>query len=282
MKSLQAFAAGVLVGVLVTLGAGRFLPPRFSLWASGGFAPVAGFMADAAAGFAARLDSLLSPSVPAFRGQVTHNLRMARTGVVLTHHILTDEVRRPASGSGGTDPRAVSAVQTNVEVVPEAAVNGPEPHVAPADSAETGHGLTNPEAGPDQCYAQALAAYQGGRNEEARRIFADFLKDFPGHALAPNALYWTGETWYDMARYDRAMEFFARVLAEHPRHAKSPDALLKLAYSAQRLGRADLARAYLDQLLKRYPDSGASRLGRQARGRLEGSSDGGTVVVNRG
>jgi len=52
--------------------------------------------------------------------------------------------------------------------------------------------------------------------------------------------------------------------------------------SVLRLGRADLARAYLDQLLERYPDSRASRLGRQARGRLEGESGEGAVVVSRG
>ena len=276
MKSLQAFAAGVLVGVLVTLGAASFLPPRSPLSVSGGIAPVVEFMADAAAGFAARIESLITSPAPAFRRQVTRSLRMARTGVVLTHHILTDEVRRPAPDPG------VSAAEKDVADMSGVAANAPETRVAPVDPTETGHGLTNPVDGPDQRYARALTAYQTGRNEESRRIFADFLKEFPNHALTPNALYWTGETWYDMARYDRAMEFFARVLAEHPRHAKSPDALLKLAYSALRLGRADLARAYLDQLLKRYPDSGASRLGRQARGRLEGSSGGGTVVVNRG
>ncbi len=281
MKSLQAFAAGVLVGVLVTLGAGRFLPPCFPLSASGHLAPVTEFMADVVDGFTARLDFLITSPAPAFRRQVTRRLRMARTGVVLTHHILTDEVPRPGTGPDVSAQRAVSAAE-EVKDVSGAAVRRSETLVGPAEPAQTGHGPTNPDVDPDYRYAQALEAYRAGRNEESRRIFAVFLKEFPGHALTPNALYWTGETWYDMGRYDRAMEFFARVLAEHPRHAKSPDALLKLAYSALRLGRADLARAYLDQLLTRYPDSGASRLGRQARSRLEGSSEGGAVVVSRG
>jgi tol-pal system protein YbgF len=304
MKSLQAFAAGVLVGVLVTLGASRFLSPGP---ASRDFSRVITFLENTGAGFAARIETLLTPRPPAFRRQVTQRLRMARTGVVLTHHILVDEV--PSSGTASAMqvvPAATAAPSDSPAPAPSSASAAAPavstPRAAPAENAvENGaHGTAaeaavgrparagadpapeHAEPDPGRRYARALEAYRDGRHEDSRRILASFLRDFSGHALVPNALYWTGETWYARARYDRAMEFFARVLAEHPRHAKSPDALLKLAYSALRLGRADLARAYLDQLLARYPDSGASRLGRQARGRLEGESGEGAVVVSRG
>ena len=131
-------------------------------------------------------------------------------------------------------------------------------------------------------YALALEAYEAGRHGESRQRFAAFLREHPGHALAPNALYWTGEAWYDEGRYDRAFDSFARVVREYPRHAKSPDAMLKMAYAAMRQGRPAEARAWLDRLEARYPDSAASRLGRQARGRLEGKSGGGTMVASHG
>lgn len=71
-------------------------------------------------------------------------------------------------------------------------------------------------------------------------------------------------------------------MREHPGHAKSPDALLKLAYSAMRQGLPDQAGVYLLQLESRYPDSPASRLGRQARSRLQGDNSSGGTVLARG
>ncbi|PKN31730.1 MAG: tol-pal system protein YbgF, partial [Deltaproteobacteria bacterium HGW-Deltaproteobacteria-20] len=113
-------------------------------------------------------------------------------------------------------------------------------------------------------------------------LFAAFMQDYPRHKLLPNALYWTGEAWYAQARYDRAMEFFTRVVQDHPRHAKSADALLKLAYSALRQGQPGQAGVYLQQLEARYPDSPASRLGRQARSRMQGCNEPKAVALARG
>ena len=138
---------------------------------------------------------------------------------------------------------------------------------------------TAPETSPDEDYARALKSYQDGRHEPARELFAAFVRKFPRHRLIPNALYWTGETWYAQGRYDRAMEFFARVVRDHPRHAKSADALLKLAYSELRQGRPAQAGGYLRQLETRYPDSPASRLGRQARGRIQGCNEPNAVAL---
>lgn len=141
---------------------------------------------------------------------------------------------------------------------------------------------TAPGTAPDEDYARALKSYQDGRHAPAREQFAAFMRKFPRHRLIPNALYWTGETWYAQGRYDRAMEFFARVVRDHPRHAKSADALLKLAYSELRQGRPAQAGVYLQQLESRYPDSPASRLGRQARGRIQGCNEPNAVALARG
>jgi tol-pal system protein YbgF len=135
---------------------------------------------------------------------------------------------------------------------------------------------------PLAAYDLALGSYQSGLHEQARERFAAFLKRWPGHALAPNALYWSGETWYARGRYDLAAKFFAQVVRDYPRHAKSPDALLKLAYSAMRQGRLKQAGSYLRDLEARYPTSPASRLGRQARIRLQGQNGAARVVFVHG
>ena len=129
------------------------------------------------------------------------------------------------------------------------------------------------EGSPGDDYALALKSYQDGRHALARELFAAFIQDYPRHKLLPNALYWTGETWYAQGRYERAVQAFAQVVQSYPRHAKSPDALLKQAYAAMRQGRMDQARTYLDRLEGSYPNSQASRLGRQARSKLQGRNE---------
>lgn len=167
----------------------------------------------------------------------------------------------PSRRESVAEPDAGPRAEKTAEVGPEAA---PAPRPV---AGKKGAGGT-----PQESYALALASYQSGRHALARERFAAFLAAFPGHALAPNALYWSGETWYAQGRYDRAATFFAQVVRDHPRHAKSPDALLKLAYSAMRQGRFEQAGRYLRQLEAGYPDSPASRLGRQARSRLHGQN----------
>lgn len=289
MKSVLAFGAGVLVGVLLTFAAGMYVHPGQPGRAAAekALAGLFAVMRAVPARMSAALDAVTAPKPVVLRRPVARVLRMTRTGVVLLHTILPDETK--AAARPIPDERRQTASLPAPEAVPAAGPEtprGPEPAQSPATPTSRAEGGAPPKAavkaGPESVYAQALKAYEAGRHEEARQRFAAFLKAFPGHALAPNALYWTGETWYDQGRYDLATEAFARVLREHPRHAKSPDALLKMAYAAMRQGRHDAARAYLDQLDARYPDSGASRLGRQARGRLQGSGESGTMVAVHG
>lgn len=321
MKPLRAFAAGMLVGALTTFGLCLAWQPSRGADHSELAAFVASAR-HAVGRFAAAFDALLAPSPSSWtmRRPVESRLRMLRTGVVLTHRIIPEgpgavAVSSPQNPVPGQDALAVnvsaaadpapapmpSAVDASAPSAPPAGQNAPvataaapsgagaEPALAISSSQKprspavaSVKTASAPKVAPERAYARALQAYESGRQEEARGLFAAFLNDFPGHGLAPNAVYWTGETWYAQARYDKAAEAFARVLRDYPRHAKSPDALLKLAYTAMRLGRPDEARQYLDQLQARYPGSGASRLGRQARGRLEGRGRSGTMVATHG
>lgn len=289
MKSLLAFAAGMLVGILATLG--WSLAPHADLATpvdmGRDVAGLAAAVRNAAGELAAKLDPAL-PEPPrewALRRPVLRNLRMARSGVVLLHRILPETTADVAGSASSPTPPAEAApasLSAAAGVAPGVRPEVPQDSRAPAPvKVQTSSGKPPAETA-GRVYARALHAYEDKRHEEARRLFAAFLDDFPGHALTPNALYWTGETWYDQARYDKAAEAFARVLKDHPRHSKSPDALLKMAYSAMRQGRTEQAREYLDQLLTRYPGSDASRLGRQARGRLQGSGRPGTMVATHG
>jgi tol-pal system protein YbgF len=304
MKPAWIFVTGMLAGILLTSGAGiLFRDPGHS----GGSVPSllpAGLPAgllELGRDAADLLRGMREPAPAVLRRPVTGSLRMVKSGVVLTQSLPSPTQQAnssaPAQQGSADVPVAPVAPAAPTESVPSAGPAAVAPPAGPAGTpvvAKAGVAERTPSPakakakrgpsaqGPDEAYARALRDYEGGRHAQGRERFAAFIQAFPQHRLVPNALYWTGETWYAQGRYDRAAEAFARVQREHPRHAKSADALLKLAYAALRQGDANKARSYLNELDARYPHSPASRLGRQARARLQGSIETGMLVAGRG
>lgn len=305
MKSTLAFAAGMLAGLLLAWAVG----PAFTQLAHDWPASVrAEALLRVRSGLAfLRSGQALSPPEPplfstSLRRPVTRCVRMVSSGPILpaasTSNATVPAARADEPARAAVDA-ASNASSASLAGPAEMAVPAPrKPDAEPAarpqaeQIAEAGRGAApapRPVAGkkgaagsPQEDYALALASYQSGRHAVSRERFAAFLAAYPGHALAPNALYWSGETWYAQGRYDRAATFFQQVVRDHPRHAKSPDALLKLAYSAMRQGRIEQAGKYLRQLEASYPDSPASRLGRQARSRLHGRNGFQQAVLTHG
>ena len=296
MKSVQAFVAGMLVGVLLTYGGGialRHLARHGGIGHDRMLAP-AGILSALKAMHREFADLVRPPEEPprsfALRRPVARSLRMTKSDVVLTPpaQVSLNATVTASPVVAGDAERIVSQQNQTIQTAPAAS--------KALKSAPDGQGAITPEAAgprlatveavppkaakqaspartPEQQYAAALKSYEARHYEQARKQFAAFMDTFQGHKLLPNALYWTGEIWYAQGRYERAAQAFAQVVQSYPRHAKSPDALLKLAYAAMRQGRVDQARSYLDRLENNYPDSGASRLGRQARSKLQGRNE---------
>ncbi|NLY41024.1 MAG: tol-pal system protein YbgF [Desulfovibrionales bacterium] len=125
-----------------------------------------------------------------------------------------------------------------------------------------------------QAYARALRLYESGQYAQARAHFEKFTRHFTHSPLRPNALYWTGETWYAQGRYAQAEAVFQEVSTRFARHPKGADALLKAAYSALRRARPHAARQYLERLQREYAGSHAAALGQQAYKNLPGLASG--------
>lgn len=295
MKSVQAFVAGMLVGVLLTYGGGialRHLARHGGTGHDHMLAP-AGISSALKAAHRELADLIRPSKAPsrffALRRPVVRSLRMTKSDVVLTQpaqvslnatvtafHVISGdaEIVSQLNQTIQTAPAAPEAVKSAPDgqgtITPAAAEPRPARVAAvPPKAAKQ----ASPARTPEQQYAAALKSYEARHYEQAREQFAAFMDTFQGHKLLPNALYWTGETWYAQGRYERAAQAFAQVVQSYPRHAKSPDALLKLAYAAMRQGRVDQAKSYLDRLEDNYPDSGASRLGRQVRSKLQGRNE---------
>lgn len=123
-----------------------------------------------------------------------------------------------------------------------------------------------PAAGDEKAmYDQAFGALRDGRYAESARLFRAFLDAHPDGELAPNALYWLGESYYVTQNFQIALDTFEELLRRFPQSPKAQDALLKVGYCHYELKQWPEAERALNEVVRRYPDTTVARL---AQGRL--------------
>ena len=115
---------------------------------------------------------------------------------------------------------------------------------------------------PTEAYEAAYAMLQNQNYSGAQIAFEQFIKDNPGNALTPNAMYWLGETYYVRNQFSEATRIFAEAYQKYPKGAKAPDNLLKLAMALNGQGKTKDACIALAQLKKEYPAGAAPVLTR--------------------
>jgi tol-pal system protein YbgF len=176
-----------------------------------------------------------------------------------------------AAPAAGTPPRATGAASTDQPAPPPGAGANPD---APASQSGTlgtlsgGAGAqtasrtpAKPGGGPlpagtaqDQYnYAFGLlrqADYPGA--EEALRAF---VQRYPNDALAGNAQYWLGETFYVRKDYNNAAATFAEGYRKYPQSGKGADSLLKLGMSLSNIGQKKEACLTFNQLNHDFPNA---------------------------
>lgn len=118
-------------------------------------------------------------------------------------------------------------------------------------------------AGAQAAYDVAFKALRAGDYVSASRDFRTFIKQYPNHALTPNAWYWLGESYYVTMNYPVALESFQKLLSQFPQSEKAPDALLKVGYSELELKRVAEAKATLTKVTSKYPGSKAASLAQE-------------------
>jgi tol-pal system protein YbgF len=162
---------------------------------------------------------------------------------------------RPAGGS--TAPPA-SAPPASSPPVPAPAASDTPLGTAPS---------ANPGSPADEAaaYGAAFEHLKAGDYVASAQGFHDFLQAYPSAALAPNAWYWLGESYYVTQNYELAGQAFDTLLTHFPDSGKAPDALLKLGYSRLEMGQRSEGERVLQMVIDRYPGSDVARL---AEGRL--------------
>ena len=135
----------------------------------------------------------------------------------------------------------------------------PDPTVGPSG---------NPAGpGPEQMYDASLQQYRRGSNATARLGFRDFLRVYPSHARAPDALYYVGES-FEQSAPDSAAAVYDQLVKGYPNSSRAPASLYKLGRLAEQRGDRAAARTYYSRVISGYPRSPEADLARQNQQRL--------------
>ncbi len=138
----------------------------------------------------------------------------------------------------------------------------PLPPATPAPPASTPAQVAtaSPEAtagNPKQLYEAAYGYLLQQDYGAAQAGFSDFLKRYPKDSLAPNALYWLGESHYVQKNYADAAEAFDLVTASFGSSAKAPDAQLKRGMALAQLGKKKDACVAFRDVSSKFPSAPA-------------------------
>ncbi len=134
------------------------------------------------------------------------------------------------------------------------AQNQQNQQVARATPPASGKGKL-PQGTPQERYNYAYKLLVQSDYADAEAAFREFVATHPQDALAGNAQYWLGETYYVRQQYEPAAQAFLQGYQTYSKNAKAPDSLLKLGMSLAALKKNPEACAALGQLAKEFPNA---------------------------
>lgn len=116
------------------------------------------------------------------------------------------------------------------------------------------------QAEKDLAFAQGL--YGQENYQLAAEKFAAFVRQYPGHANIPLALFRAGECLYRLGRYEEALPYFDQLTRQFPDSAEAEPAWVWLGDTRFQLKQYDRAAAAYAAFVHKYPDS--DQVGRAA------------------
>jgi len=102
-------------------------------------------------------------------------------------------------------------------------------------------------------YDGALQAFHARNYAQAQRMWNEFAKTFLQHELVSNAIFWQGESFFQMGDYAQAVLAYQDVISKHPNSNKYAAAMLKQGVSFFRLDKDRAGVLVLEDLIKRFP-----------------------------
>ncbi|TIH12720.1 tol-pal system protein YbgF [Marinifilum sp. JC120] len=145
----------------------------------------------------------------------------------------------------------------------------PGENAAPAEAAAQPAAPVSALSG-DELYQEGVRLVMNDKPLEARGLLEQFLAQSSSSKLAPNALYWIGETYYSEKSFAQSILKFKEVSRRFPKAGKVPDAMLKIGLAYDKLGDRENAVFYLRTLIEDYPKSDPAKIGRERLRAIEG------------
>ncbi|MBI5192621.1 MAG: tol-pal system protein YbgF [Nitrospirae bacterium] len=112
-----------------------------------------------------------------------------------------------------------------------------------------------PPTPPSELYNQAFKDYVAGNYEIAITGFTNYLSQAQDGNLAPNAMYWIGESYYSKGEYENAVKQFKKVTDEYPKSDKVAGSFLKIGYVYEKMGDKDMAIVYFKKVVEQFPNA---------------------------
>jgi len=107
----------------------------------------------------------------------------------------------------------------------------------------------------DAVYAKGLSSFNARQYQQALGIFQEFARNFKTSPLMPNALFWTGECYFQLGDFANAALSYQDVVEKYPKSAKHADALFKRGVAFMKLGNTGAAKLSFKEVIDKYPDS---------------------------
>ncbi|WP_415713479.1 tol-pal system protein YbgF [Maridesulfovibrio sp.] len=150
--------------------------------------------------------------------------------------------------------------------------------VVPGENPAAVEGTAKPAAEPapvsslsgDDLYKEGVRLVMDNQPLKARGLLEQYLAHNSSSSLAPNALYWIGETYYSEKSFAQSILKFKEVSRRFPKAGKVPAAMLKIGLAYDKLGDRENAVFYLRTLIEDYPKSDPAKIGRERLRAIEG------------
>jgi len=120
-----------------------------------------------------------------------------------------------------------------------------------------------PPPAPQSLYDNALRDLNTGKYDLARQQFQDYLQYYSRTALAGNAQFHIGETYYRQSEFKRAIAEYDKVSQNYPDSNKVAASLLKKGYAQLELNQREEGIRTLRSLVEKYPRSDESEWARR-------------------
>lgn len=155
---------------------------------------------------------------------------------------------------GSTAPSAPLGAPLEIERPTPLGV-APKPADAPPTIVTSGLDFTDR---PKEQFNSAVEAYKAGQYADAEAQLKAFLSTNSTHRLAPDAIFFLGETYLQRSRPREAAEQYLKLSTDFSRSTRAPDGMMRLGQSLAMLGNSEQACATFAEVGKRYPTASSA------------------------